>query len=111
MVSIPRDGGGLLLKVLVNAGVPVLVFLTMLIVGMELTADDFRRVARQPWVVVAASGGQCVLLPVIDRLLVHCLVLQPGYFLAQAPILVAAVLVFRRVRVVRGIHLAGANPS
>jgi hypothetical protein len=33
-------------KTVVDAGVPVLVFFTMVVVGMELTVDDFRRVAR-----------------------------------------------------------------
>lgn len=77
-----------MLKLLVDAGVPVLVLLTMAIVGMELTADDFRRVARQPWVVVAATGGQCVLLPVVGWLLVHGLALQPA--IARGVLLVAA---------------------
>ena len=73
-----------MLKLLVDAGVPALVFLAMVVVGMELTADDFRRVAR---------------------------VFATAYLLAQAPIPVVAVVVFRRVRVIRGINLAGADPS
>ncbi len=75
-------------KVLVDAGVPVLVFLTMVIVRMELTADDFRRVARQPWAVVVATLGQCLLLSMIGWLLVHCLVLQTA--VARGVLLVAA---------------------
>ena len=96
MVNIPRDGGSLLPKILVDAGVPVLVFPAM-IVGMELTADNFRRG------VVAAT------ISVLGR--VEFAVFATAYFLAQAPILIAAAIVFRRVRVVRGINLAGANPS
>jgi len=42
----------------VDAGVPALVFSAMVVVGMELTIDDFRRVARQPAIVVAATAGQ-----------------------------------------------------
>ncbi len=84
-------------KILVDAGVPVLVFLVVVVVGMELTADDFRRV------VVAAP------ISVLGR--VEFAVFATAYFLAQAPILIAAAIVFRRVRVVRGINLAGANPS
>ena len=37
----------------------------MLVVGMDLTPDDFRRVARQPRIVVAATAGQFLVLPVI----------------------------------------------
>jgi hypothetical protein len=48
----------------VDAGVPALVFFAMLVVGMELTIDDFRRVARQPATVAAATAGrvpaQCI---------------------------------------------------
>ena len=48
----------------VDAGVPVLIFFTtVVVVGMELTADDFRRVARQPDTVLAATLGQFILLP------------------------------------------------
>lgn len=53
-----------MLKTAVNAGVPVLVFVAMVVVGMELTMSDFRRVARQPRIIVAATIGQIVLLPV-----------------------------------------------
>jgi BASS family bile acid:Na+ symporter len=77
-----------LLKTVVDVGVPVLVFFTMVIVGMELTADDFRRVARQPGTVVAATVGQFLLLPVVGWLLVRCLGLQPA--IARGVLLVAA---------------------
>jgi predicted Na+-dependent transporter len=63
-------GGRPLLKTVVDAGVPALVFFAMAVVGMELTADDFRRVARQPGTVVAATVGQFVLLPFLGWLLV-----------------------------------------
>jgi bile acid:Na+ symporter, BASS family len=75
-------------KAVVDAGVPVLVFFTMVVVGMELTADDFRRVARQPRTVLAATVGQFVGLPVIGWLLVRCLDLQPA--VAPGVLLVAA---------------------
>ena len=54
-----------MLKTVVDAGVPALVFFAMLVVGMDLTPDDFRRVARQPRIVVAATAGQFLVLPVI----------------------------------------------
>src|SRR5437868_11596269 len=81
-------GGGSLLKTVVDAGVPVLVFFAMIVVGMELTTKDFRRVARQPGIVVAVTIGQFVLLPVIGWLLVCCLDLEPA--IAQGILLVAA---------------------
>jgi BASS family bile acid:Na+ symporter len=84
----PGDVGGSLLKTVVDAGVPVLVFFAMVVVGMELTTDDFRRVALQPGTVVAATVGQFVLLPVIGWLLVRCLGLQPA--ITQGVLLVAA---------------------
>jgi BASS family bile acid:Na+ symporter len=77
-----------LLKTVIDAGVPILVFFAMVVVGMELTADDFRRVARQPRTVVAATVGQFVLLPVLGWLLVRCLGLQPA--IARGLLLVAA---------------------
>ncbi len=80
--------GGPLLKTVVDAGVPVLVFGAMLIVGMELTGEDFRRIARRPGTVAAATLGQFLLLPLIGWLLVRCLDLRPT--LAQGLLLVAA---------------------
>lgn len=76
-----------MLKAVVDAGVPVLVFSAMVVVGMDLTADDFRRAARQTGTVVAATVGQFVLLPVIGWLLVRSLHLQPA--IAQGVLLVA----------------------
>jgi BASS family bile acid:Na+ symporter len=87
-VRSPGDRGGPLLKTIVDAGVPVLVFLAMVVVRMELTTDDFRRVARQPGAVVAATVGQFILLPIIGWLLVRCLGLQPA--IARGVLLVAA---------------------
>jgi BASS family bile acid:Na+ symporter len=80
--------GGALLKTIVDAGVPILVFGAMVVVGLELTTDDFRRVARQPATIVAAMVGQVVLLPAIGWLLVRSLSLQPA--IAQGVLLVAA---------------------
>jgi BASS family bile acid:Na+ symporter len=76
------------LKTVVDAGVPVLVFGAMVVVGMELATEDFRRVARQPRTIVAATVGQFVLLPLIGWLLVGCLSVQPA--IAAGLLLVAA---------------------
>ena len=54
-----------MLKTVVDAGVPALIFFAMVVVGMDLPPDDFRRVARQPRIVVAATAGQFFVLPVI----------------------------------------------
>jgi ACR3 family arsenite efflux pump ArsB len=55
---------------------------------VELTTDDFRRVARQPGAVVAATVVPFVLLPVLGWFLVGCLNFQPA--LARGVLLVAA---------------------
>jgi BASS family bile acid:Na+ symporter len=62
----------------VDAGVPALVFFAMVVVGMELTTEDFRRVTRRPGTVVAAIVGQVLLLPLLGWFLVRCLGLQPA---------------------------------
>jgi hypothetical protein len=53
-----------LLKTVVDAGAPALVFFALVVVGMDLMPDDCRRVARQPRIVVAATAGQFLVLPV-----------------------------------------------
>jgi hypothetical protein len=54
-----------LLKTVVDAGVPALLFFAMVVVGMDLTPDNFRRVAGQPRIVVAATAGQFLVVPVV----------------------------------------------
>jgi bile acid:Na+ symporter, BASS family len=82
------DVGCAVLKLVVDAGVPALVFSAMAVVGMELTANDFRSVIRQPVTVLAATAGQFILLPAIGCLLVRSLRLQPA--VEQGVLLVAA---------------------
>jgi bile acid:Na+ symporter, BASS family len=77
-----------MLKSVVDVGVPALVFFGMVVVGMGLTVDDFRRVARNWRTVSAATLGQIVLLPVIGWLLVRCFGLESN--MAQGVLLVAA---------------------
>lgn len=77
-----------MLKTTIDVCVPVLVFSAMFVVGMELTTDDFRRVARRPGLVGLATVGQLVLLPFIGWLLVRFLHLQP--VIAQGLLLVTA---------------------
>jgi len=68
--------------------VPVLVIFTMIVIGMELTRDDFRRVARQPGIFAAAILGQFILLPAIGWVLVHSLDFQPA--VAQGVLLIVS---------------------
>jgi BASS family bile acid:Na+ symporter len=89
-----------LLKAVVDAGVPALVFFSMVAVGMELTPDDFRRVACQPGMVVAVTLGQFVWLLVAacpgGAMANVCTYLsRANVVLAPVPILLAAILVFR----------------
>jgi bile acid:Na+ symporter, BASS family len=94
-----------LLKTLIDVGVPILVFLAMVVVGMELTADDFRRVARQPFSVAFVTIGQALLLPVIGWLLVRCFTLQPT--IAHGLLLVVACPNGPMANIYT--HLAGGN--
>ncbi|HEY0696459.1 MAG TPA: bile acid:sodium symporter family protein [Micromonospora sp.] len=69
-------------------GLPVALGIIMLGLGLGLTPDDFRRVARYPRAVVVALGCQVVLLPVICFALVKVLDLRPE--LAVGMMLLAA---------------------
>ncbi|MEA3301742.1 MAG: bile acid:sodium symporter, partial [Pseudomonadota bacterium] len=53
------------MQILVEIFIPLLIILMMLVVGLELTTDDFRRVRQFPTIVIAASAGQLLLLPTI----------------------------------------------
>ena len=76
------------MKAAVDACVPILVFFSMVVVGMEPTVADFRRVARQPGIVVVATLGQFLLLPVIGWFLIRWPGFQPA--IARGVLLVAA---------------------
>src|SRR5262249_43808072 len=80
--------GGPMLKAVVDVGVPALVVFAMVVVGTGLTTADFRRVTRRPALVLAATLGQCILLPAVGWFLVRCLDLRPA--IAQGVLLVAA---------------------
>ena len=87
-----RYGGGYtptpVLKVLVEVGVPSATFLLMTLVGLELTAADFRRVALYPGTVVAATLGQVFLLPLLVSGLI--MAMGPPPVIAAGMILMAA---------------------
>lgn len=66
-----------MLKPVLDIAVPALVFLMMVVVGLGLTTEDFRRVASRPWLVAAAIIGQFVLLPTVALILARSLHLSP----------------------------------
>jgi len=53
------------MSTLIDVTVPLLTFLTLLAVGLDLTPGDFTRLRRQPALVVAGLIGPLVLLPLI----------------------------------------------
>ena len=53
----------------------------MLTMGMTLTADDFRAIARRPWEIAVGAAGQFTLMPLIAFGLVHVL---PGSYAGVA---------------------------
>jgi BASS family bile acid:Na+ symporter len=76
------------LKSVIDAGVPVIVFIAMFVVGTDLTWNDFRRIARQPGIVLLATAGQILLLPLLGWVLLRWLKLPPA--MAQGLMLVTA---------------------
>ncbi len=77
-----------MLKSVLTVAVPAIVFVTMVVVGLGLTVDDFRRVWRQPRLVITAMIGQIVLLPGVALVLVQ--IFEVTAFVAQGMLLVAA---------------------
>src|SRR5205809_179541 len=79
---------GLQVKAVLDVAVPLLVAGSMVVVGLGLTAEDFRRVARRPLLVLAATLGQVLITPLIGQLLVRSLSL--ALHLADGLLLVVA---------------------
>jgi BASS family bile acid:Na+ symporter len=77
-----------MLKAVLDVAVPALVFFTMTVVGSGLTGEDFRRVARRPGLVAAATAGQLLVLPLLAGALVRAVPLKPH--LSAGVVLVAA---------------------
>lgn len=71
-----------------DLAVPTVVWLLMLVVGLELSPNDFRRVLRYPHAVVTATAGQLLLLPLIAAALI--LALQPPPHIVAGMVLIAA---------------------
>ena len=68
---------------------PFVLFLLMVIVGLQLTLPDFRRVLASPRVVLVGTLGQLVLLPLMTWVVISALGLSP-VFGAGAVILAAS---------------------
>lgn len=73
---------------LTTVGLPIALGIIMLGLGLSLTPDDFRRVARHPQAVAVALGCQLLLLPLVCFGLVLALDLSP--VLAVGMLLLAA---------------------
>ena len=75
------------IELISNIALPIVLWLLMFIVGMELTMADFRRVLVYPRAVTVATLGQLLLLPCVTGLLVW--VLNPRPDIAAGILLVA----------------------
>jgi BASS family bile acid:Na+ symporter len=76
-----------MLKTVVDVTVPILTFLLMIVVGLELTGEDFRRIVRRSRFVALALTIQILLWPLVAALLLTAVPLQP--YIAAGVLLVA----------------------
>ncbi len=76
------------MQILVELFIPLLIIFMMLVVGMELTLDDFRRVRQFPKTVLVGAAGQVLLLPIIG--IAVAWVLEPAPAIVAGIILVSA---------------------
>lgn len=58
---------------------PIVLFLLMSVVGLELTLDDFRQVARRPGVIVGGTVAQLLGLPLLTWAVVQLFALDPVF--------------------------------
>jgi len=72
----------------VDIAIPMVVILMMLVVGLELTLEDFRRIRRCPKRVLVGTAGQLILLPLIAAGLAWAL--DPPPHIVAGMVLVAA---------------------
>ncbi|MCP4403938.1 MAG: hypothetical protein GY801_42360 [bacterium] len=76
------------MKTLVDFAIPGVAFFMMLVMGIDLTPEDFKRVFRQPKVILFATFGQFLLLPFLAIVLVQILPIKP--YIAAGILLIAA---------------------
>lgn len=58
---------------------PIVLFLLMSVVGLELTMDDFRRVAQRPGAIVGGTVAQILFLPLLTWVVVRVFDLDPVF--------------------------------
>jgi BASS family bile acid:Na+ symporter len=75
-------------RALIAIVIPAMAFLLQVTVGLDLTAADFARVRRQPWVVVAGLLAPLLLLPPAALVLTHAF--HAGPELTASLLLIAA---------------------
>jgi BASS family bile acid:Na+ symporter len=66
------------LKSILDVGVPVLAFTTLLAIGLDLTPEDFSRLRRSPLVVAAGLIAPLVLLPLLAVALIRWFAPDPA---------------------------------
>ncbi len=76
------------MRTLIDVSVPVLTFVLLAGVGLDLTSEDFRRVRRQPALVLTGLIGPLLLLPPVAVVLAR--VFQPAHDVTAGLLLVAA---------------------
>lgn len=76
------------MQILVDIFIPLLIILMMLVVGLELTLGDLRRVRQFPGIVLAGAVGQVLLLPAIA--IIVAWLFEPTPVIMAGMILVAA---------------------
>jgi BASS family bile acid:Na+ symporter len=76
------------MQILVDIAIPLVVILMMVVVGMELTLEDFRRVRTLPKPVFIGTAGQLIVLPVITTGLAWAF--DPPPYIVAGMVLVAA---------------------
>ena len=72
---------------MVDIAIPALLFFLMFIIGAGLTGADFKRLQQQPWVILSATIGQLLLLPLAAWLLIK--LMQPSPVIAAGMMLIA----------------------
>src|SRR4051812_40406820 len=77
-----------MLKSAIDVTVPAIAFLLMTVVGSGLTGQDFRRVARRPWLVALATAFALVVWPAVSLAVIAAV--GPPDYVAAGILLVAA---------------------
>lgn len=72
------------MQILVDIFIPLLIIFMMLVVGLDLTLGDFRRVRQYPKIILAGAAVPILLLPTIAVVI--------AWFLEPAPVIVAGMI-------------------